>query len=100
MNNQPYGMPSLRPLREANSATRQMFHTPYKIVSVTFNAFQIPQPSNTRQLFTIQLLAHHHNIVLYLGVLPSEVLQPLFSLCCSSSLEQTPKRPPSICSSS
>src|SRR6218665_2359517 len=31
---------------------------------------------------------------------PILVLQPLHSLCCISSLERTPKRPPSVCLSS
>jgi len=30
------------------------------------------------------------------GLIPSEVLQPLHSLCRTSSLEWTPKRPPSV----
>src|SRR6218665_185758 len=80
-------------------------HNYYKIASLTYNTLQTSQPSYIRQLLTIQLpgstrsssylsLSRLSSLILF------EVLQPLLCLRCTSSLERTPKRPPSVCTSS
>src|SRR6218665_230012 len=45
------------------------------------------------------LLAHHY-IFPCLALQSHPLLQPLLCLRCTSSLERTPKRPPSVCTSS
>src|SRR6218665_1912482 len=69
----------------------------YKIVSLTYNTLQTSQPSYIRQLVTIQPPRSTRSSLLYFSIsatslILSKVLQPIHSLlCCTSSLERTPK---------
>src|SRR6218665_2046349 len=74
----------------------------YKIASLTYNTLQTSQPYYIRQLLTtrvyslriISFLISPSSLILF------EILQPLLCLRCPSSLERTPKRPPSVRTSS
>src|SRR6218665_462269 len=74
----------------------------YKIASLTYNTLQTSQPSYIRQLLTTRVYSLF--IISFLispsSLILSEILQPLLCLRCTSSLERTPKRPPSVCLSS
>src|SRR6218665_2367165 len=79
----------------------------YKIATLTYNTLQTSQPFYIRQLHSHHptTLQVYSLIIISFLVSPSslilfEVLQPLLCLRCTSSLERTPKRPPSVCTSS
>src|SRR6218665_3634012 len=75
----------------------------YKIASLTYNTLQTSQPSYIRQLLTIQPPGSTRSSS-YLSLSRSPVSSSLKFCgclrCTSSQLERTPKRPPSVCTSS
>jgi len=71
----------------------------YKIVSLTYNTLQTSRPSYIRQWLTIQPPGStHSSLFLYLSLQSHPLWSSATAPCCTSSLEWTPKRSPSVCS--